>query len=92
MDRTSEKTQTERVWKSLAEAGLVKVSLDEFLERIKDAKHVAIGRLGELLKLENGIQERESVAHSLGTLKRLETTLRESTYLPAVAPSKPSDE
>ena len=92
MDRTSEKTQTERVWKSLAEAGLVKVSLDEFLERIKEAKHVAIGRLGELLKLETGIQEQESVAHSLGTLKRLETTLRESASLPTGAPPKPPEE
>jgi len=34
-----------------------------------------MGRLGELLERQNGIGERESVAHSLGTLKRLETTL-----------------
>ncbi len=75
MDRPDEKAQTQRVWKSLTEAGLVEIKLDEFPDKLKKVKHVAMGRLGELLERQNGIGERESVAHSLGTLKRLETTL-----------------
>jgi len=43
-----------------------------------------MGRLGELLERQNGIGERESVAHSLGTLKRLETTCRRTLRRPAV--------
>jgi hypothetical protein len=34
-----------------------------------------MGRLGELLQLKSNIQERESAAHSLATLKKLEKTL-----------------
>lgn len=76
MDRPDDETQTPRVWKSLKQAGLVEIKLDEFPEKLQEVKHVAIGRLGELLERQTGIREQESVAHSLGTLKRLETTLR----------------
>jgi hypothetical protein len=89
---SSEEIKTRRVQKSLAEAGLVDVDLDEFPERIKEVKHLAIGRLGELLERENAVQERQSVAHSLGTLKRLETTLRADPGLPKSEPSRPTDE
>lgn len=72
-----EKSERERMWKLLSEAGLVDITLDEFPERIKAAKNVVIGRLRELLELTTTIQEeRQSVAYSLGTLKKLETTLR----------------
>jgi len=75
MDRPDEKAQTQRVWKSLTEAGLIEIKLDEFANKLKEVKHVAMGRLGELLERQSALRERESVAHSLGTLKRLETTL-----------------
>ncbi|PYX62723.1 MAG: hypothetical protein DMG71_05020 [Acidobacteria bacterium] len=61
----------------LSEAGLIDITLDDFPERIKAAKNVVIGRLRELLELTTTIQEeRQSVAYSLGTLKKLETTLQ----------------
>lgn len=53
---------------------------DEFPERIKEVKRVVTGRLGELLEMKAGVQERDSAAYSLGRLKDLETTLQ------AVAP------
>ena len=72
-----EESEKERVWKLLSEAGLVDITLDDFPERIKAAKNVVIGRLRELLELTTTIQEeRQSVAYSLGTLKKLETTLQ----------------
>jgi hypothetical protein len=72
-----EESERERVWKLLSEAGLVDITLDDFPERIKAAKNVVIGRLRELLELTTTIQEeRQSVAYSLGTLKKLETTLQ----------------
>ncbi len=70
-----EESEKERVWKLLSEAGLVDITLDEFPERIKEAKHVVMGRLSELLELTTDIQERQSAAYSLATLKKLETTL-----------------
>ena len=82
MDRPDEKAQTQRVWKSLMEAGLVEIKLDEFPDKLKKVKRVAIGWLGELLERQTGIREQESVAHSLGTLKRLETTLRADATQP----------
>jgi hypothetical protein len=87
-----EETKTQRVWESLKKAGLVEIKLDEFAKRIKDVKHATLGRLGELLELKNGIQERESVAHSLGFLKTLETTVREDVDLPKPERSGPSEE
>jgi hypothetical protein len=86
-----EETKTQRVWKSLTEAGLIEIKLDEFRERIKDVKYVAMGRLGELLELKTGSQEQQSVAHLLGFLKRLETTLRADASLPKPEQSRPSE-
>jgi hypothetical protein len=77
-----EESKTQRVRKSLTDAGLVEINLDEFPARIKEVKHLAMGRLGELLQLETSIQERQSVARSLGTLKRLEGTLRSKPHEP----------
>jgi hypothetical protein len=70
-----EESEKERFWKLLSEAGLVDITLDEFPERIKEAKHVVMGRLSELLELTTHIQERQSAAYSLATLKKLETTV-----------------
>ena len=92
MSSPHEKATTQRVWESLKKAGLVEIKLDEFPARIKDVKHVTLGRLGELLELKNGIQERESVAHSLGFLKNLETTVRRDIGLPKPERSGPSEE
>src|SRR5260370_38915235 len=70
-----DESEKEQVWKLLSEAGLVDITLDDFPERLKQAKHVVMGRLSELLELTTDIQERQSVAYSLGTLKKLDTTL-----------------
>jgi len=51
-------------------------SPDEFPEHIREIKSVVTGRLGELLEMKAGVQERESAAYSLGRLKDLETTLQ----------------
>jgi hypothetical protein len=72
----SEENRSQRLRKSLAEARLVEIEPDEFPDRIREVKQVAIGRLGELLQDDTGLREGRSVAHSLGTLSRLETTLR----------------
>jgi hypothetical protein len=77
----SEEDQSQRVRKSLAEARLVEIELDEFPDRIREVKQAAIGRLGELLQNDAGLRERRSVAHSLGTLSRLEATLRANADL-----------
>jgi hypothetical protein len=88
----NEETRTQRVRESLTQARLVEIEVEEFPDRIKEVKHVAIGRLGELLERENGLQERESVAHSLGTLKRLEATLQTDARLPKASRSNASAE
>jgi hypothetical protein len=62
----------------LSEAGLIDIPPDEFAERIKDAKHAVMERLSELLELTTDIQERESAAYSLATLKKLERTVSRS--------------
>lgn len=62
-------------WRALSEAGLVEIHLDDFAERIKDVKHTVILRLRELLDRTNGLEERESAAYSLGTLKGIELKL-----------------
>lgn len=66
------------VWVRLAEAGLTEIRPGEIPERIKEAKHVAMGRLSELLESANRARERESVAQSLGTLKKLEDALSQA--------------
>ena len=75
MNRTYQESEKERVWKLLSEAGLIDITPDEFPERVKEAKDLVMGRLGELLERATDIRERESAAYSLATLKRLETTL-----------------
>jgi len=95
----SDEDRSQRVRKSLADARLVEIELDEFPDRIREVKQVAIGRLGELLQKDSGPREHRSVAHSVGTLSRLEATLRADADpnkagqpgLPA-PPKKPSDE
>jgi hypothetical protein len=76
MDSRNNQAKTQQVWKSLTDAGLVEIKIDEFPDKLKKVKHVAIGWLGELLERQTAVREQEIVAHSLGTLKRLETTLR----------------
>jgi hypothetical protein len=72
----SEEDRSQRVRKSLADARLVEIEPDEFPDRIREVKQVAIGRLGELLEKDTGPREHRSVAHSVGTLSRLEASLR----------------
>ena len=78
MSRPYEESEKERVWKVLSEAGLIDIPPDEFAERIKEAKDVVMERLSELLELTTHIQERESAAYSLATLKKLEGTVSRS--------------
>jgi hypothetical protein len=78
VSRPHEESEKERVWRLLLEAGLIDILPDQFAERIKEAKHVVMGRLSELLKLTTEIQERESAAYSLATLKKLEGTVSRS--------------
>ncbi len=75
----AEENDDQRAWRVLSEAGLIEIQLDEFVERIRDVKRIVIGRLRELLDLENGTEERESAAYSLGTLKGLELKLTAKT-------------
>jgi hypothetical protein len=75
VSRPHEESEKERVWKVLSEAGLIDIPPDEFAERIKQAKLVVMGRLGELLEATTDIQECDSAAYSLATLKKLEGTV-----------------
>jgi len=63
-------------WTLLSEAGLVDIPIEEFLERVKEAKKAVVNRLGELLESTTDIEERASAAHSLATLKKLEIALQ----------------
>jgi len=78
VNRAFEESERERVWRLLSEAGLIDISPDEFPERIKEAKDVVMGPLSDLLEVTNHLQERESTAYSLATLKKLEATLGRS--------------
>ena len=78
MSRPHEESEKERVWRVLSEAGLIDIPPDEFAERIKEAKRVVMGRLSELLAATTDIQECESAAYSLATLKELERTVSRS--------------
>jgi hypothetical protein len=68
--------RSQRVRKSLTDARLVEIEPEEFPDRIREVKQVAIGHLGKLLEKDAGLCEPRCVAHSLGTLSRLEATLR----------------
>jgi hypothetical protein len=76
--RPDEESEKERVWRVLSEAGLIDIPPEEFAERIKEAKHVVMGRLSELLEETTNTQEREAAAYSLATLKELERTVSRS--------------
>jgi hypothetical protein len=73
VSRSDKESEHERVWSLLLEAGFFDIPPDEFAERIKEAKHVVIARLSQLLQVTTDIRERESAACSLATLKKLET-------------------
>lgn len=64
------------VWTLLSEAGLVDIPTDEFSERVKEAKKAVMDRLGELLESTADVEECDSAACSLATLKKLETALQ----------------
>jgi len=69
-------SRKQQVWSVLSEAGLVDIPSDEFSERVKQAKTAVMERLGELLDSTTDIEERDSAAYSLATLKKLETALQ----------------
>ncbi|HSZ60266.1 MAG TPA: hypothetical protein VK828_00630 [Terriglobales bacterium] len=72
MNPSDDKPDELQVWRVLSEAGLVEIRLDEFAERIRDVKRIVTGRLLDSLNFKTGVQECESAAYSLGTLKGLE--------------------
>ena len=72
----------QNLWTVLSEAGLVDIPNDEFSERVKEAKKVVMDRLGELLETTSDIEERDSAAYSLATLKKLETALQRKGAFP----------
>jgi len=81
--------EDQRVRKSLADARLVEIELDEFPDRIREVKQVdnLLKHLDNLLPKDAGLREPRSVAHSLGTLSRLEATLQADSE-----PQKSEDE
>jgi hypothetical protein len=62
-------------WSRLSEAGLTEIRPGDVPNRIREAKQVALQRLSQLLETANRVRERESVAQSLGTLRKLEKAL-----------------
>ncbi len=78
MSRSDKGSEHERVWGLLLEAGFFDIPPDEFADRIKEAKHVVMARLSQLLQVTTDIRERESAACSLATLKKLETVVGRS--------------
>jgi hypothetical protein len=72
VSRSDKETEEQQAWRVLSEAGLVEIRLDEFAERIRDVKRIVTVRLRELLDFNTSMEERESAAYSLGTLKGLE--------------------
>lgn len=82
MDRSDDEPDELQVWRVLSEAGLVEIPLDEFAERIRDVKRIVTGRLFDLLNFNIGVQERESAAYSLGTLKELELKVQANAPKP----------
>jgi len=73
--RKDEESEREQIWRVLSDAGLIDIPPAEFAQRIKEAKHVVMGRLSELLEHTTDIREREAAAYSLATLKELERTV-----------------
>jgi len=72
----ADQSEKQQVWTLLSEAGLVDIPTDEFSERVKDAKKAIMDRLGELLTSTTDVEERDSAAYSLATLKKLEIALQ----------------
>jgi hypothetical protein len=75
VSHSEDDSKKQEAWKLLSEAGLVDIGPDEFADRIKEAKNIVLRRLNELLELTSNIGECQSTAYSLGTLRRLETTI-----------------
>jgi hypothetical protein len=78
----NKKSEEQQAWRALSEARLIEIPPNEFVERIRDVKRIVMVRLRELLDLESGTQERDSAAHSLGTLKGLELKLTANASQP----------
>ena len=79
MSPSDEEIEAQQVWRTLSEAGLVEIRVDEFAEKIREVKRVVVVRLRELLDFDTNMKERESAASSLGTLKGLELKVLENT-------------
>ena len=71
-------SEKENLRSQLSEAKLIDIPAEELPARIKEVKAVVVRRLGELLELTNHLDERDSAAYSLATLKKLETTVKGS--------------
>ena len=78
MSRPDDESEKKRVWSLLSEAGLIDIPAEQFPERVKEATRAVIGRLSELMEQATPVEERDSAAYSLATLKKLETSLKRS--------------
>jgi hypothetical protein len=78
VSRPDQESERQRRWSLLLKAGFLDIPPDEFADRIKEAKHVVIARLSELLRVTTDTRERESAACSLATLKKMETIVGRS--------------
>lgn len=63
-------------WSVLSDAKLIDIPADELPERVKEVKAAVVQRLGELMEVSTDIEERDSAAYSLATLKKLEATVK----------------
>jgi hypothetical protein len=74
--QSGDQKEQAQVFRTLSEAGLVEIGVEEFPERLADVKRLVMTHLRELLDLDRTDKERESAAYSLGTLKGLELKLK----------------
>jgi hypothetical protein len=86
-----EERRKEETWKLLSEAGLVDIRIDDFPERIKEAKDVVLRRLTELLEATSALDECQSAAYSLGTLRQIETTLGAPLFAKPMRAEEPDE-
>jgi hypothetical protein len=76
MSKLKESPKKAQLRSLLSEAGLLDIPIDELPKRIKQAKDSIMHRL-QLIERRDKIEERESAAYMLGTLKKLEMLLAE---------------
>jgi hypothetical protein len=77
MSKPKESPEKAQLRNLLSEAGLLDIPADELPKRIKQAKDSIMHRLVQLIGRRDKLEERESAAYMLGTLKKVEMLLAE---------------